>query len=228
MSWRISSAMSLLYEESLRSFGKRPMRMEPRNQNATNTPPSSMTGDARLMSDDARPSSNSRRCANPVRFTGKGFVIVEFDGMETVKVMRGVFDRKTYRIDETVNAYVETAANLGSRPTLIRTAAGFGLTGTPIGAVCWKKPGAVLLVIEAAAWAELIEVPARKVAAARKFALRVNLVARQAAGEMTSAESGAIDDVSDRPAFAETTTEDPAQIPWEAVASPRPRPVIPA
>src|SRR5262245_1579971 len=50
--------------------------------------------------------------------------MVEFDGVETVKVMRGVFDRKTYRIDETVNAYVETAANLGSHPTLTRTAAG--------------------------------------------------------------------------------------------------------
>src|SRR5262249_43139100 len=56
-------AMSLLYGESLRGFGKRPRRMEPQNQDATHTPPSSMNAAARRMSGGVRPSSNSRRCA---------------------------------------------------------------------------------------------------------------------------------------------------------------------
>jgi hypothetical protein len=106
-----------------------------------------------------------------------------------------------------VSATVESGENLRTHPTLTRTAAGFAVTGTPIGAAWWKKTGSVFLLLEGPDWAELVELKTKQAYEAQKLAQQVNLAARLAA-----AASGAGGPSSSVDAEGAHTTPDPSAL----------------
>lgn len=113
---------------------------------------------------------------------GKGSVVVELDGA-FLTIRRGVFDKTTHQIDESVAASVETAGNITTRPTVTRTAAGVVIAG-PVGALLGlsarKKVDKreLYLLVEGADWAEVVELKPKQGAQARKLAQRINVLSR--------------------------------------------------
>lgn len=122
--------------------------------------------------------SRIEQLSKRVLVVGKDGVGVEFDGVATITVRRGLFAKTTRAVDKNVSAVVESAGNLRTHPTLTRTIAGFAVTGTPIGAASWKKSGSLFLLIDGRDWAELVELNPKKARDAQKFAQQVNLAAR--------------------------------------------------
>ena len=128
---------------------------------------------------------------------GKNGVVVTFDGVASIKITRGPFNRKTYIVDAHVTATVESGGNLRTHPTLTRTVALGGVAG----AAWWKKTGSLFLLFEGKDWADLVELSPQRAGAAQKLAQRVNLVARLARESSDAHESapGAKSDIQEMP-----------------------------
>ena len=59
----------------------------------------------------------TKRLEKRVSVVGKNCAVV-FDGESQLEIRTGVFAKKTYAVDESVSAVVDTATQLGARPTI--------------------------------------------------------------------------------------------------------------
>lgn len=137
-----------------------------------------------IPANQAKARKNLERTSRALLF-GRGNVVIELNGLGEIKITRGLGSAKRHRIDATTSATVDTAGNLASRLSATRTAAGLvlaGPVGAIIGALARKKVDKreLYLLIEAAEWAEIIELKPKQGTAARGFAQKVNLAAHQA------------------------------------------------